>query len=423
MKLPIKFGGAGGGKLRSVRMDESGFMVASDDGTVMDRTSEQLWAEQPYLRTVVTFLARNVAQLGLQAFKRDAEGSRERLRDHPLAAMLKRPNEDQTGYELLYALVADLALFDVAYLLVEDRAADGAGVKLRNIPNGWVKGTEDSTPFRAGAYLVQMNGAEGEPVKVAAENMLVFHGWNPADTRMGMSPVKALNATLREQIHAQTFREQLWERGGRVGTYLTRPKDAPDWSNEGRTRFKSSWAAAWSGSRGSKAGGTPVLEDGMELKRVGFSAKEEEYVEASKLALTTVAAVYHVNPTMIGVLDNANYSNVREFRRMLYGDTLGPIMAMIEDRLNEFLVPRFADVEGAYVEFNLGEKLQGSFEEQAAVLSAATGVPYMTPNEARAKLNLPAVAGGDELARPLNMATPEQVAAGNNGEEVAADAA
>ncbi|MDV6275067.1 phage portal protein [Rhodococcus erythropolis] len=421
MSKSSKFKGSGGGKLRAFKSDGSGFMVASDGTSVMDKTPEQLWADQPYLRTVVTFLARNIAQLGLQAFTRDAGGSRERLREHPLAVALKRPNAEQTGYELLYALVADLALFDVAYLMVVDGSADGSGLSLRNIPNGWVKGTESDSSFRIGTYLVQMNGAEGEPVKVPAENMLVFHGWNPADTRVGMSPIKALNATLAEQIHSQTFRRQLWERGGRVGSYLTRPKDAPEWGPEGRSRFTRMWSA-WSGS-GNKAGGTPVLEDGMELKRVGFSAKDEDYVEGAKLALTTVAAVYHVNPTMLGLLDNANYSNVREFRSMLYGDTLGPILAMIEDRLNAFLVPRFADVDGVYVEFNLGEKLQGSFEEQAAVLGSATGRPFMTANEARAKLNLPAVEGGDVLYIPLNMATPQQISSSSGSEEVAADAA
>ncbi|AZZ80795.1 hypothetical protein C5O27_06710 [Gordonia alkanivorans] len=94
----------------------------------------------------------------------------------------------------------------------------------------------------------------------------------------------------------------------------------------------------------------------MELKRVGFSAKDEDYVEGTKLALTTVAAVYQVNPTMIGVLNNANYSKVREFRRMLYGDTLGPILSMLAARLNAFLAPCFGDT-CEYVEFNTGQKL------------------------------------------------------------------
>jgi hypothetical protein len=112
-----------------------------------------------------------------------------------------------------------------------------------------------------------------------------------------------------------------------------------------------------------------------------------------------------VNPTMIGLLDNANYSNVREFRRMLYGDTLGPIIASIEDRLNTFYIPLVDPRPGVYCEFNIDEKLQGNFEEQQAALSSSVGRPWMTANEARALRNMPSIEGqgADELVTPLNV--------------------
>lgn len=141
----------------------------------------------------------------------------------------------------------------------------------------------------------------------------------------------------------------------------------------------------------------------MTLSRVDFSAHEMEFIEGARLALNTVASVYHINPTMIGLLDNANYSNVREFRRMLYGDTLGPTLAMIEDRLNTFLVPRLDPRADVYVEFNIEEKLQGNFEEQTKALQSSVGRPWMTANEARALRNMPAIEGGDDLVTPLNV--------------------
>jgi hypothetical protein len=52
--------------------------------TVLGQSVEELWRTQPYLRTLVTFLARNVAQLGLQSFQRVTETDRRRLRDDPL---------------------------------------------------------------------------------------------------------------------------------------------------------------------------------------------------------------------------------------------------------------------------------------------------------------------------------------------------
>ena len=160
-----------------------------------------------------------------------------------------------------------------------------------------------------------------------------------ADRSTGTSPVETLKQVLAEQVQAWSYREQVWQRGGRVGAYLTRPKDAK-WSDAARERFARDWKDRWTGKDGKKAGGTPILEDGMELKRIGFNAREEEWSEVAKLALSTVAAVYHVNPVMVGILDNANFSNTKEFRKMLYTETLGPMLAMIEDRINTFLVPR-----------------------------------------------------------------------------------
>src|SRR5690625_4666596 len=119
----------------------------------------------------------------------------------------------------------------------------------------------------------------------------------------------------------------------------------------------------------------------MEMRRIGFSAHEEEFIEASKLSLNTVAGVYHVNPTMVGQMDNANYANVREFRKMLYGETLGPLLVMIEDRINTFLLPMLGASDGQYVEFNIEEKLRGNFEEQTTALQSSVGRPWMKVNE------------------------------------------
>ena len=199
----------------------------------------------------------------------------------------------------------------------------------------------------------------------------------------------------------------VWRRGGKVGAVLSRPPDAPEWGQEARKQFKEDWDSQFTGN-GPQVGGTPLLEDGMTLSRVDFSAHDMQFIEGSRLALNTVASVYHVNPTMIGLLDNANYSNVREFRRMLYGDTLGPLLAQIEDRLNAFLVPRFDSRPGVYLEFNIEEKLQGNFEEQTAALQSSVGRPWMTANEARALRNMPAIDGGDDLVTPLNVLVGEQ---------------
>ena len=374
----------------------------SDD--VLGLSPAEVWRTQPHLRTVVTFMARNIAQLGLHTFQRTGEDDRQRLRDGALALTLKRPNANTTMYELLYGLVADLALYDVAYWHFAQDANAPSGWSLYRLPPDWVT-PQGGDAFGYGSYVVQVDGIGANKVTLPAESVLDFHGWHPNDTRRGSSPVSALKAILAEQMMAVKHRQQVWERGGRVSAVITRPP-SPDgrstWSNEAREAFREDWNAKYSGD-GPGAGGTPILEDGMTINKLDFNAHEQQFVEAAKLALATVAGVYHVNPTMVGVLDNANYSNVREFRKMLYGDTLGPVIAMIEDRVNTFLVPVFDQRDGVYVEFNIAEKLQGNFEEQATALASSVGAPYMLRSEARARMNLPAIDGADDLVVPLNV--------------------
>lgn len=363
---------------------------------VREWTAARMWRTQPHLRTVVSFLGRNVAQCGLQVFSRDGE---ERKRDtkSPLAVALRRPDADMTAYELVYALVVDLALYDVAYWLVAPNS-DGA-MSFRRLPPAWV------TPVPADAFTVAsyLVAADGEPVSVPASSVLRFPGFHPRRPN-GCSPtIESLKETLQEQIHSSQYRNQSWQNGGRVSGVLNRPVGAPEWTADAQRRFAEDWNAKYTGN-GPKAGGTPILQDGMEYTRVDFSPVDQQYIEGVKLAFNTVASAYHVNPTMLGQNDTASYANVSAFNRMLYKDTLGPTFAMIEDRINTFLLPMLGmDPEKYFAEFNIKEKLQGDFTAQALALQSAVGGPYMTRNEARKLENLPPVVGGDDLITPLNV--------------------
>lgn len=379
---------------------------------ILGLTPEELYRTQPHLRTVLSFVARNVAHLGLHAFEREASGNRKRLRDDPLALLFRFPNPDMTQFELLEGLASDVGLYDVAYWWVFEDVDRLSGWQIRPIPPSWVAEQHGGTAFSVGEYVIVP--PSGERVPIPADQMLVFHGWNPGRPKHGTSPVETLKQVLAEQVQAWSYREQVWQRGGRVGAYLTRPKDS-NWSPEARERFARDWKDRWTGKDGKKAGGTPILEDGMELKRIGFSAREDEWAEVAKLALATVAGVYHVNPVMVGILDNANFSNTKEFRKMLYSETLGPTLARFEDRINTFLAPRVAPGRDVYVEFNIDEKLQGDFEEQAGILSTSTGAPWMTVNEARSLRNLPAIDGGDQLVVPLNVTIGGQASPRDSG--------
>ena len=356
-----------------------------------------IWRTQESVRTVVTFLARNIAQLGLHLFERVGDADRQRLQDHPLARLLRRPNPWTTRYRFINALVHDFAIYDNAYWL-KTRFGGDQSVGLVRIPPQIVTIDGDDWLTPAG---FKIDGNSGVRV-VPADQMVYFRGYG-LDKDSGISPLEALRRTLREEFAATEMREQVMRNGARMSGYLERPKDAPEWSEVARERFRTAWQAQYAGS-GPGAGGTPILEDGMTFKPVSQTAKDLQYIEARKLTREEVAAAYFVPPPMLGILDHATFSNITEQHKMLYQDTLGPWLSMIAEEIALQLLPDFEpDSDRFYVEFNLREKLTGSFEERAEAISKAVGGPVMTVNEARALDNRPPVDGGDDLIRPLNV--------------------
>ena len=142
----------------------------------------------------------------------------------------------------------------------------------------------------------------------------------------------------------------------------------------------------------------------MQFKPVSQTARDLQYIESRKLTREEVAAAYFVPPPMIGILDNATFSNITVQQRMLYTETLGPWLSMIQEEIELQLLKDFEpEPKRFYVEFNLREKLSGAFEERADAIAKAVGGPTMTINEARALDNRPPIDGGDELIRPLNV--------------------
>ena len=384
---------------------------AWSDAFVDDMTPTVFWKTQPSLRTVVAFRCESVSQLGGHLYVRDAENSRERSYDSPAAKTLTYVDGQMTLTELIYSLVGDLDLYDRAYWWVTVNTEDGARApyRIRRIPPAWVTEHERDI-WKVKSWMVTLPGGS---VVIPASEMLAFPGFDPSVTRGASPAVDTLRETIREQLNAQKYRRNLWMRGAKVSGFITRPAGT-SWSDKARESFRADWYSNYAGD-GPRVGGAPILEDGMTFQKADFTAQEQQFVEAAKLALQVICGVYHIDPSMVGMTESATGRSVREQRKKLYGDNLGPLMARIEDRLTTFLLPMIGGLPGEYFEFNLMAKLAGDFIEQGQLLSSSVGGPWMTRNEARQRQNMPRIEGGDELIVPLNVVEGGQASPQDSG--------
>jgi len=358
------------------------------------RSYAELYKTQPNVRTCVDFLARNIAQLGLHVFRRVSDTDRERLTDHPLARLIDRPNDWTTRYRLIESLVADLGIYFNAYWLKFRQ--DGHLQYLLRVPPDAVTVYAGLTPLR---YEVNVGG---QVLKPAPEDIVHFRGYNPENAAVGLSPLETLRRILAEEHAAGDYREHFWQNAARMGGVIERPAAAPEWSPAARQRFKAEWESLYAGSDSS--GKTAILEEDMKWKQITFNAQESEYLAGRKLTREECARAFHIPLPMVGILDHSTFSNITEQHKNLYQDCLGPWLKMIEEEIGLQLLPEF-ESDGIYVEFNMAEKLAGNFDEQTKALQSAVGRPWMTANEARARLNLPRIddENADQLVTPLNV--------------------
>lgn len=359
-----------------------------------------LYRTQPNVRVCVDFLARNIAQLGLHTFRRVSDTDRERLRDHGLAQLLAQPLPPTfkvTTYRLIESMMSDLGIYFNSYWL--KLRQDGQLYGLLRVPPVYMK--------PVGGLVIseyEMN-VLGKVKKFAPDEVVHFRGYNPENPLDGLSPLETLRRTLAEEHEAGDYRQHFWRNAARMGGVIKRPATAPEWSDTARNRFLADFEQLYSG--GTNSGKTAVLEDGMEWQQNTFTAQESEYLAGRKLTREECARSYHIPLPLVGILDHATFSNVKEQHKHLYQDSLGPWLAMIEQDIEMQLLPEWPDSNGVYVEFNIAEKLAGSFEEQVQAIQASVGRPWMSGDEARARFNLPAM-GGD-MARPV---TPLNVLTG-----------
>lgn len=378
-------------------------VVLSGDAStqVLNFTAKELYQSQDNLRAVVDFLSNSIAQLPLKVYTRDGETERRRDRTSTSALLLYRPNEDQTEFEFIRAMAIEYFVFGAVYVWVANDKNSPSGYQMRIIPSDWVESTSSGNAYAPDVLKVRVKNG-GTLVEIPRSEFVQFKTYSAGNPGGYLSPISALRQTLTEQVEAGKFRKQLWASSGRLNAQITRPANVQAWDDETRRKFAEAFRASW-GANGSKAGSIPILEDGMKIEPFHTSFKESEWAQSVKLSRESVAAAYGVNPSLIWHSDTQTYASAKDNARSLYAETLGPVLQMFQQRINAFLLPMLGADPTTYVEFDLTEKLKGSFEERAQILQSSVGSPWLTRNEARADMNLPPVPGGDVLITPLNV--------------------
>lgn len=370
-------------------------------------TYELLYEQQLWVHAVVNRLARGISRLPWKVYVNpDEPHARERVREGPLAELLERPHPKGPSY-VKQAIVSNVAIHGNCVLVKARRRAGTPPVAL--IPSSfayWEIVVKDGEVL----YIYNPRQGPGAMQYYREEDVVHFMWWATRGGLKATSPLEALRRTLMMEDATQRHIIQSFENGARpTGAFSvegTLKEGVPE-------RMLAQLNEIYGGVE--NAGKIALLEGGAKWQNMEHTLVESSAVALRQITREETAAAYNMPPPSVGILDRATFSNITEQHLMEYQDTVQPWTTMIQEGFEMQLIAPEPSMEGEYAEFDFGAVLAGDPVKQTETLMKAVGGgAILTPNEARARLNMPPIEDDEQASR---LAPPPNASVGGGGEE------
>jgi HK97 family phage portal protein len=300
-----------------------------------------------------------------------------------LQALLNRPNGYQNRFQFVQQWLTSKLLTGNAYIL-KQRDLRGNVTAMHILEPEFVKVlvTDNGEVY----YEVKRdNLANREAVTVPATEIIhdrhvcLFH------PLVGISPIYACGypATMGNAISRNSA--AFFQNNAQPGGILSAPGRISD---DTAARLKETWRSQYTGE---KTGQIAVLGDGLTFERMTVSATDAQLIEQLKWTVEDVARAFRYPLYKLGAGAPPISNNVEALGLEYYSGCLQPLIESFESVLDDAL--EMADNE--FIEFDLGGLSR--MDTASQFKTAAESLKIASINEARQKLNMPPIEGGNSV--------------------------
>ena len=380
-------------------------MINSVNYAQGNRYSYDDLVKEGYENNAIAYRCINEISQGAAGVRLKLMRGKNTIEDHPLLDLLDRPSPTKGYVELFESLYSFLLLSGNSYLI--STGNDGSPPqemyclrpdRVKIIPG------QMSLPL---GYQYTVNGKVVTEYEVnqstGASPVKHFKLFHPKHDHLGLSPLVSAATNLDSHNLTNRHNVALLQNGARPsGAVIFKPKDesgsSVQLSDSQRAQIISDMESRFSGS--SNAGRPMLLEGDFTFQQMGLSPKDMDFSVLKKMSAIDIALCFGVPAQLVGIPDAQTYNNMPEARLALYEETIIPILRRIQSDLNEWLTPQFAD--DLKLEYDI-DSIPAMAESRKRVFeSVVQGVNagILTRNEARAKLGIDPIKGGDTLFVP-----------------------
>lgn len=375
---------------------------------VSPRTDYASQANDGYIRnSVVHACIREIAGAAAGVpwilYERQANGDRKEIVDHPILALIDRPNPMQGQFEFIETLISYLYLSGNTYIeSVSPQAfSKNPPRELYVLRPDRIRILPDPVELISG-YEYK---AGGHTVTFPRDQILHMKLFNPMDDFYGLSPVQVAALAINKLNEGDKWNSALLQNAAvPSGALISSQRLGDEQFNRLKSQFQENYQGAVNARK------PLLLEDGLDWKELSVSPKDMDWIEGHKLSALQIAQIYNMPAELIGIVA-ATHQNRKEARKALYSEVVLPALHRLRDAFNNWLVPRYG--ENLELEIN-SDKIDAMSEDRDALWDRVTKSDFLTVNEKREIIGYEALAGGDVIMlpstlSPLGSATPAPV--------------
>ena len=326
--------------------------------------------------SAISLLADSIALLPLKTMRYDGQ----KVIHTEKPKFLEKPNvaQDISMFSLVHQTISTLAMHGNAFILV-DRDRQGRPVQLTPIHPEKVKVEMDNGKK---CFMLQTKRGSYDR-KITTYNMLHLIWYQYPGQLVGVSPLRANGNTYGLALAMERHLSQFYGQGGTPSSVLETDRDL---TAEQATVLKETWLGNHNKNRK-----PAVFKGGLKWKAISAAAGDE-LIAARDQITHEIARVFRIPAHLLLAKDGSNvYSNLESNGLAFIRHTLLPWIRRIEDSFTT-LLPGKQVVRLDTDEYARGDQLSRVRSFQVAISSG-----MMTPNEARAKLDLEPYEGGDKF--------------------------
>jgi len=270
-------------------------------------------------------LSEAIASLPFSVYEKKTNGDRVKAVSHDYYNLLHdAPNRFMTSFIWRETLQAHLCLWGNAYALII-RNNGGRAIALNPIHP------------RDVVHQVVVNGEEMfykiNGIETPLPSWQILH--IPAlsfDGLKGKSPITVARENIGTALALEQFGAGVFKSGGAKRLALVHPGEVKPPTVE---KIRKSWESTYGGTDGMNR--VAVLDMGLDVKEVGMSPEDAQFIESRRFQLNEIARIFRVPPHMIGDLERSTNNNIEHQSIEFVQYTLRPWLVRWEQEVNRKL--------------------------------------------------------------------------------------